>query len=101
MLGNNAFVELAEGASASKSRQVGGRSWNGDKDGLRPAVRYQAGVAPNLNGDDERAEDGNEQAIRMERSVEQTVCTEDDESRWSNTSASVSQRELIPVVCRR
>lgn len=101
MLGNNAFVELAEGASASKLRQAGRRSCNGDEDGLRPAVRYQAGVAANLNGDDERAEDGNEQAIRVESSVQQTVYIEDDESGQSDTSASVSQRDLIPVVPRR
>ncbi|KFY73170.1 hypothetical protein V499_06718 [Pseudogymnoascus sp. VKM F-103] len=88
MLGNNAFVQLAGGASASKSRQVGKRSCNGDEDGLRAAERYQAGVAANLNGDDGRAEDGNEQAIRVESSVQQTVYIEDDESGQSYTSAS-------------
>lgn len=77
MLGNNAFVELAEGASASKLRQAGRRS---------------------CNGDDERAEDGNEQAIRVESSVQQTVYIDDDESGQSDTSASVSQRDLIPMV---
>lgn len=98
MLGNNAFVQLAEGASASKSRQVGKRSCNGDEDGLRPAERYQTGVAANLNGGDGRAEDGNEQAIWVESSVQQTVYIKDDESGQSYTSASVSQRDLIPMV---
>ncbi|OBT52054.1 hypothetical protein VE04_07498, partial [Pseudogymnoascus sp. 24MN13] len=53
-----------------------------------PGREDGAGVAANLNGDDGRAEDGNEQEIRVESSVQQTVYIEDDESGQSYTSAS-------------